>query len=112
MPLLRLREIRGYPVKTWSLSCKVGGLLNGVSSGKTARSCAPVQLVQCSLLFLVEIVVISCCVGWLDEGSVVSYVSALLLLDLDVLAEPGETLEDACRKRVSIIVLVCGAFYF
>ena len=33
------------------------------------------------------------------------FLFSLLLLDLDVLAEPGETFEDACRKRVSMRVL-------
>lgn len=44
------------------------------------------------------------CVGWLAVRSVESDIAALLLLDLDVLAEPGETFEDACRKSVSQFV--------
>jgi hypothetical protein len=44
----------------------------------------------------------------LDEGSV--EFAFLLLLDLDVLAEPGETFEDALWKNVSMRILNSGLF--
>ena len=56
------------------------------------------------------------CVGWPGERSVDRGVSTLLLLNLDVLAEPGETFEDAFfGKNVSQHVFcseseVCAAY--
>ena len=86
-----------------------------VSSGLRASL---VRLVSFALLVSVFLRIGALWGGWLwlvrkkKKGGFLALSFLLLLLDLDVLAEPGETFEDAWSNWSAPLLLACVVFFF
>ena len=120
--LVRLREISGV---FRGCSCKVGrgacecdrraGRGDGIIRFESQPS-APCFLRTAGFVFSLNWCALGGAWLWLvrkkKRGDLLAFSFLLLLLDLDVLAEPGETFEDAWSNWSAPLLLACVVFFF